>query len=194
MSLKICPWKYVPEHMCLKKESCYRMAKNHVWMNFSEWLHYVEEISEVSTSTQFIFLSDHPYQNVETLWLSDLNYAVSFYKQWPKDKQLDIHDVREALVLCGKPARPVSFIQANILLAQIFGWTCHHSMIIYDNLTFNHCDHKKDDFHDNNNDHHPRSKTLTLLPLWQDSPMSAFMGGLTGEGQHDHHIHQHCHS
>ena len=25
-----------------------------------------------------------------------------------KDKQLDIHDVREALVLCGKPARPVS--------------------------------------------------------------------------------------
>ena len=36
------------------------------------------------------------------------------YKQLPtispKDKQLDIHDVREALVLCGKPARPVSSI------------------------------------------------------------------------------------
>ena len=38
---------------------------------------------------------------------------VAKHKQPPhkvikKDKQLDIHDVREALVLCGKPARPVS--------------------------------------------------------------------------------------
>ena len=34
----------------------------------------------------------------------------------PKDKQLDIHDVREALVLCGKPARPVSSIVIIVIV------------------------------------------------------------------------------
>ena len=187
MSLKICPWTYVPKKGILLQDG--KEPR-------------VDELLRVAALRRRDIWGEHFYSvhllvrpPLSKCWNSlTLNYAVSFYKQWPKDKQLDIHDVREALVLCGKPARPVSFIQANILLAQIFGWTCHHSMIIYDNLTFNHCDHKKDDFHDNNNDHHPRSKTLTLLPLWQDSPMSAFMGGLTGEGQHDHHIHQHCHS
>lgn len=58
-----------------------RMAKNHVWMNFSEWLNYVEEISQ--------------------------------------DKQLDIHDVREALVLCGKPARPVQDFDTSSIMARL---------------------------------------------------------------------------
>ena len=39
-----------------------------IWMNFSSWLSYVEELSET--------------------------------------RGLDIHDVREALILCGKPSRP----------------------------------------------------------------------------------------
>ena len=33
-------------------------------------------------------------------------------------------------------------------------------------------------------DHPPRFKTLTLLLSWQDSLMSVFMGGHTGEGEH----------
>ena len=39
-----------------------------IWMNFSSWLSYVEELSQT--------------------------------------RGLDIHDVREALILCGKPSRP----------------------------------------------------------------------------------------
>ena len=84
-----------------------RMAKNHVWMNFSEWLNYVEEISQVLVQTYAFARIKPPVMMFILLKLLHKNKQPS-HKVIKKDKQLDIHDVREALVLCGKPARPVS--------------------------------------------------------------------------------------
>ena len=84
-----------------------RMAKNHVWMNFSEWLTYVEEISQVLVQTYAFARIKPPVMMFIRLRLLHQNKQPS-HKVIKKDKQLDIHDVREALVLCGKPARPVS--------------------------------------------------------------------------------------
>ena len=83
------------------------MAKNHVWMNFSEWLTYVEEISQVLVQTYAFARRKPAVMMFIRLKLLHKNKQPS-HKVIKKDKQLDIHDVREALVLCGKPARPVS--------------------------------------------------------------------------------------
>ena len=84
-----------------------RMAKNHVWMNFSEWLNYVEEISQVLVQPCAFARMKPAVMMFMRLKLLHKNKQPS-HKVIKKDKQLDIHDVREALVLCGKPARPVS--------------------------------------------------------------------------------------
>ena len=84
-----------------------RMAKNHVWMNFSEWLNYVEEISQVLVQPCAFARMKPAVMMFMRLKLLHKNKQPS-HKVIKKDKQLDIHDVREALVLCGKPSRPVS--------------------------------------------------------------------------------------
>ena len=55
--------------------------KANIWMNFSGWLKYVEELSAA--------------------------------------RGLDIHDVREALILCGKPSRPVLPFDKSALTSRL---------------------------------------------------------------------------
>lgn len=58
-----------------------KMVKANIWMNFSGWLKYVEELSST--------------------------------------RGLDIHDVREALILCGKPSRPVLPFDKSALTSRL---------------------------------------------------------------------------
>jgi len=58
-----------------------RMSKSHIWMNFVEWLSFIEEISE--------------------------------------EKDLDIHQVREALVSCGKPKNSIIEFDTSKLMCRL---------------------------------------------------------------------------
>ena len=67
-----------------------QMCKTNLWMNFSSWLKFIEEISEARRFVK------------KSLAEQEEDIFEQYYST-----RLDLHDVREALVLCGKPSRPV---------------------------------------------------------------------------------------
>ena len=67
------------------------------------------------------------------VWMSFPEW-LGFVEELARDKQLDIHDVREALVLCGKPHRPTIDFDTSSLLnrltdVNLYGSTHRYNII-----------------------------------------------------------------